>query len=117
MSQSSIAAALFRLVELRAGVIRIDGLDIASVGLHTLRGRLAIVSQVMCALECVVVCCSVLQCVAVWCRALQCTARAVGEVGKCIAGDVCVAVCCGVLRCVAVCCSVLQCVAVCCSVL
>jgi len=43
--KSSIAAALFRLVELRAGVIRIDGLDIASVGLHTLRGRLAIVSQ------------------------------------------------------------------------
>jgi len=50
MSQSSIAVALFRLVELRAGVIRIDGLDIAAVGLHTLRGRLAIVSQVICAL-------------------------------------------------------------------
>jgi ABC-type multidrug transport system fused ATPase/permease subunit len=43
--KSSIAAALFRLVELRAGVIRIDGIDIASVGLHTLRKRMSIVSQ------------------------------------------------------------------------
>ena len=45
--KSSIAAALFRLVELDAGAIRIDGVDIASVGLHTLRGRLAIVAQVL----------------------------------------------------------------------
>ena len=43
--KSSIAAALFRLVEIRRGAIRIDGIDIASVGLHTLRGRLAIISQ------------------------------------------------------------------------
>jgi hypothetical protein len=43
--KSSIAAALFRLCELRAGAIRIDGIDIASVALHTLRQRLAVVSQ------------------------------------------------------------------------
>ena len=43
--KSSIAAALFRLVELRSGSIRIDGVDIASLPLHTLRRKLAIVSQ------------------------------------------------------------------------
>jgi ABC-type multidrug transport system fused ATPase/permease subunit len=43
--KSSIAAAIFRLVELRGGCIRIDGIDISSLALHTLRGRLAIVAQ------------------------------------------------------------------------
>ena len=43
--KSSIAAALFRLCELRRGAIRIDGVDVGSVALHTLRRRLAVVSQ------------------------------------------------------------------------
>lgn len=36
---------LFRLYPLSAGAIRIDGVDIATVGLHTLRRRLAIIPQ------------------------------------------------------------------------
>lgn len=43
--KSSIVSALFRLVELSAGSIRIDGLDIAALGLHDLRSRLAIIPQ------------------------------------------------------------------------
>ena len=57
--KSSIAAALFRLVELRAGCIRVDGIDVSSLALHTLRGRLAIVAQVcvsVCLCLCVCVC-------------------------------------------------------------
>ena len=34
-----------RLVELEAGVIKVDGYDIAALGLRTLRARLAIVPQ------------------------------------------------------------------------
>jgi ATP-binding cassette subfamily C (CFTR/MRP) protein 1 len=44
--KSSIAAALFRLVEIDEGAIRIDGIDVSTVGLHTLRRRMAIVPQV-----------------------------------------------------------------------
>lgn len=43
--KSSIGNALFRLYELSAGSITIDGIDIASVNLHTLRSRLTIIPQ------------------------------------------------------------------------
>lgn len=43
--KSSLLSCLFRLVELRGGRIEIDGLDIASVPLPTLRSRLAIIPQ------------------------------------------------------------------------
>lgn len=43
--KSSIMSTLFRLVELSAGSITIDGLDISRVGLHDLRSRLAIIPQ------------------------------------------------------------------------
>ncbi|CAN3376554.1 hypothetical protein DIURU_002695 [Diutina rugosa] len=43
--KSSIMAALYRLVGLESGTISIDGLDISSVGLHTLRSRLSIIPQ------------------------------------------------------------------------
>ena len=40
--KSSLMQALFRMVEIYEGQIFIDGLDIASIGLHDLRSRLAI---------------------------------------------------------------------------
>ncbi|KAI1391160.1 ATP-binding cassette transporter protein YOR1-like protein [Hypoxylon trugodes] len=43
--KSSIMSTLFRLVELSGGHIRIDGLDISTVGLHDLRSRMAIIPQ------------------------------------------------------------------------
>jgi ATP-binding cassette subfamily C (CFTR/MRP) protein 1 len=43
--KSSIMSALFRLTELSGGQIRIDGIDISTVGLHDLRSRLAIIPQ------------------------------------------------------------------------
>ena len=43
--KSSLATALFRLVELSAGRIEIDGVDIRHVGLPELRGRLCIIQQ------------------------------------------------------------------------
>ena len=43
--KSSIMSALFRLVELSGGSIRIDGTNIATVGLQELRSRLAIIPQ------------------------------------------------------------------------
>lgn len=43
--KSSIMSALFRLTELSGGSIHIDDIDIAKVGLHDLRSRLAIIPQ------------------------------------------------------------------------
>lgn len=43
--KSSLTLALFRFLEAREGVIRVDGLNIADVTLHELRSRLAIIPQ------------------------------------------------------------------------
>ena len=43
--KSSIMASLFRLTELSSGSISIDDIDIAKIGLHDLRSRLAIIPQ------------------------------------------------------------------------
>ncbi|KAI1490070.1 P-loop containing nucleoside triphosphate hydrolase protein [Biscogniauxia mediterranea] len=43
--KSSLTLALFRFLEARSGSIRIDGLDIATLRLHDLRSRLAIIPQ------------------------------------------------------------------------
>jgi len=43
--KSSIMSALFRLTELSGGQIKIDDIDIATVGLYDLRSRLAIIPQ------------------------------------------------------------------------
>jgi ABC-type multidrug transport system fused ATPase/permease subunit len=38
--------ALFRLVEVAEGMVEIDGVNIATLGLDTLRSRLSIIPQV-----------------------------------------------------------------------
>ena len=43
--KSSLLVALFRLAELHAGAIRVDGVDISRVPLAALRARLAIIAQ------------------------------------------------------------------------
>jgi len=43
--KSSLSATLFRLVELSGGSITIDGIDVASVPLATLRARMSIIPQ------------------------------------------------------------------------
>ncbi|KJK74072.1 Oligomycin resistance ATP-dependent permease YOR1 [Metarhizium anisopliae BRIP 53293] len=43
--KSSIMSTLFRLVEISAGTIAVDGVNISTVGLYDLRSRLAIIPQ------------------------------------------------------------------------
>ena len=43
--KSSLLQAIFRLIEIEEGSIEIDGIDIRSVGLHTLRLRLGVIPQ------------------------------------------------------------------------
>jgi ATP-binding cassette, subfamily C (CFTR/MRP), member 1 len=45
LGKSSLLQALFRFVELRSGKIEIDGVNIADIGLDTLRHGLALVPQ------------------------------------------------------------------------
>ena len=43
--KSSLTLALFRIIESAGGEILIDGVDIAGIGLHSLRSRLTIIPQ------------------------------------------------------------------------
>lgn len=43
--KSTMLVALFRLCELESGAIRIDGVNTSTIGLHTLRRKLAIIPQ------------------------------------------------------------------------
>ena len=45
--KSSLALALFRIIEASGGTISIDGEDVAKMGLHDLRGKLTIIPQVI----------------------------------------------------------------------
>jgi ATP-binding cassette subfamily C (CFTR/MRP) protein 1 len=45
IGKSSLMLALFRLVESRSGSIIIDGLDISTIGLESLRNRITIIPQ------------------------------------------------------------------------
>ena len=44
--KSSLTLALFRIIEAAEGAIYIDGIDISTLGLHTLRSRLTVIPQV-----------------------------------------------------------------------
>lgn len=43
--KSSLTLSLFRIIEAAGGKIIIDGIDISSIGLHSLRSRLTIIPQ------------------------------------------------------------------------
>ena len=43
--KSSFTLALFRIIEAAEGSILIDGIDIASLGLHQLRSKITIIPQ------------------------------------------------------------------------
>mmetsp|Transcript_6250 Transcript_6250/g.18862 ORF Transcript_6250/g.18862 Transcript_6250/m.18862 type:complete len:1282 (+) Transcript_6250:91-3936(+) len=43
--KTSLAQALFRMIEIEHGSISIDGRDISKLGLHVLRGRLGVITQ------------------------------------------------------------------------
>lgn len=45
LGKTSLMTALFRIVELTSGSIRIDGLDIGEMGLCALRSKIAIIPQ------------------------------------------------------------------------
>ena len=49
--KSSLALALFRIIEATHGSIIIDGIDISKIGLHQLRSKLTIIPQVCCHVE------------------------------------------------------------------
>lgn len=44
--KSSLTMALFRIIEATGGVIKIDGINIANIGLHKLRSKVTIIPQV-----------------------------------------------------------------------
>jgi len=44
--KSTLVQAMFRLLEAETGTIHLDGVNIADVGLHTLRARLSVIPQV-----------------------------------------------------------------------
>jgi ABC-type multidrug transport system fused ATPase/permease subunit len=43
--KSTLVQALFRLIEAESGCIKIDGVDIANLGLHTLRTNISVIPQ------------------------------------------------------------------------
>ncbi|EEC15273.1 ABC transporter, putative, partial [Ixodes scapularis] len=43
--KSSLALALFRLIDPKSGSITVDGIDIAQIGLHDLRSKMSIIPQ------------------------------------------------------------------------
>ena len=44
--KSSLMLALFRLIDITAGRVLLDGIDVAKIGLDALRHQLAIIPQV-----------------------------------------------------------------------
>lgn len=43
--KSSLLTAILRLVEIERGTVRVDGVDLASIGLNALRSRIAVIPQ------------------------------------------------------------------------
>lgn len=43
--KSSLISVLLRLLELKSGLLKIDGVDIAKIGLHDLRSRISVIPQ------------------------------------------------------------------------
>ena len=52
--KSSLVTAILRLVELDGGVVEIDGVNVATIGLRTLRSAVAIIPQVLAPFCCTV---------------------------------------------------------------